>query len=179
MGITAGAMFVGSLIMQEKAQDKAERAQERARNEQEKSRAVQGAENASKARAEKVRQLREARILRGQMLGQSEATGVTGSSGSISALESLAAKSGDAIAMNIGAIEAANQMSIFEQNAVNFQGEAQNHVNDANMWGQVGSTALNIGMMSARTPSAPTGSIPNSIGNSDLSIPNNFKNLGR
>ncbi len=178
MAFVGGAIFVGSLIMQEQAQDKAERAQERGLNEQEKSRAVQAAENASKAAAEKRRLLREERVRRANILQSSEGTGVTDSSGQIVALENVASKAGDAIAMNEGALEAAGQMSIFEQNASNFQGEARNHMNDANMWGQVGQAGFSMGMSAAKTPKAPTANPSSSIFDpvSSTSYPNSMSN---
>lgn len=114
----------------------------RAANEQRKARNVQEARSAEAAMNERRKQYREERIRRAQIIAASENTGVSGGSGELGSLAGLSTKAGAAIGSNIGGIAAGQAISQYEQTAADFLGSAQDHMNDANTWGQIGSLVI-------------------------------------
>lgn len=104
--IVVGALAGASLI----EQNKANKANKQAR-------AQQGAQNAAESARERRQQVREERIRRAQILQSSENSGTTGSSGSIGAQDVLSTNLSSNIGTNMGRINSANQISIFQQKA--------------------------------------------------------------
>lgn len=133
MGITAAVAFavtVGSTAMQMENQRKAAGEQKDAREEQQ-------AMNASRAAQERRQQIREERIRRARVLQSSENTGVTASSGQIGAEGGLATQLSGNVGFNRGQIRSAGMISDFQQNA-------QDAIDSADLWGQVGQLSGSI-----------------------------------
>lgn len=95
-------------------------AAEGAAAENRKIQAEQKAQNASQAANERRKQVREERLRRARILQASQNTGTTGSSGEVGALGSLGTTLNANIGTNLGALQTANNISIFSQNAANF-----------------------------------------------------------
>lgn len=91
--------------------------QQKARSAQKQAASEQKAMNAADAMRERQRQMREERIARARIEQSSINTGVSGSSGEIGALSSLATQLSSNIGANLGKIQAANSISDFEQTA--------------------------------------------------------------
>lgn len=128
-GISAAA-GVGSAIKQHEAQKDAAKAQKRSQQEQ---KAVQAAQAAKERRA----QIREERVRRAKVLQASENTGTAESSGASGAVGNLSTQLGANLGFNLGMQQSASNITALEQSAVN-------HMNTANMWGQVGSVSQSI-----------------------------------
>ena len=97
----------------------------RSRNAQKKSASEQKAANAAQAAQERRAQIREERVRRARIIQAGENTNTVGSSGEAGALGSLSTQLGSNLGFNAGAIQRANNMSIFNQQAANYQGAAQ------------------------------------------------------
>ncbi len=150
--IIAGAALATtaySMQQQEKAEDRAVEQQRQAANEQRKSRATAQAGNAAQAAAEKRRQLREERVKRARILQGSVNSGTTGSSGELGAVGNLATQMGDAVGMNLGALDRGANISRYEQDAATFLGNAQNEMQGANQWGQLAGLGMSIAGMAS------------------------------
>lgn len=124
------AVSAYSTIQQQSAQEEAADAQKKANEEQK-------AANAAQAAQERRAQIREERAKRARMVQSSENSGVTASSGEIGASGSLSTNLGANIGFNLGQLQTASNISDLNQSA-------QNHIQEANMWGGVGSLGLNI-----------------------------------
>lgn len=142
MGITAAVIAIGatgySMSQAEDAEDK----QYAAAQEQKKSRQEQDAMNASQAAAERRRQVREERVRQARVMQASQAAGTTGSSGEMGASFGMATNLSANIGQNLGALQSANNISIFSQNAANLFSEANALQADSQFWGQVGGLAM-------------------------------------
>lgn len=159
MGVVTAALATvavisgGSQIMgyREQRKGRKEAAQQNAyaREENEKSVAEQRASNASRASLERRQQIREERVARGKLMQSAINTGTSESSGEGGAQAGLAAQLGANIGFNLGQIQSANNISMFNQNAANFQAGAQQALSDAqgkaNMWQLVGNLATSYG----------------------------------
>lgn len=109
-----------------KARNDAKDAAGRAAEEQRKARAEQAAGNAATAAAEKRQQIREERVRRARILQGAENTGVEGSSGEMGAIGSLSTQLGANLGFNLGAIQRAENIGVFNQNAANAGTDLQN-----------------------------------------------------
>lgn len=135
-----GISTVVGVMARQDAQDAANRSAE----EQRKVQAEQRAQNAAQAANERRQQVREERVRRARVLQSAENTGVDQSSGEFGALGSLSTNLGSNIGSNLGRLTAANNMSIFSQNAANFNLQAQNLMFRANAADQLASFSGNI-----------------------------------
>lgn len=113
---TASAVYSGEV--QKDAANKSASAQNRARNEQ-------AASNAAEAARERRQQIREERVKQARIMQASSNTGVAESSGEFGAIGSIATQVNSNIGFNLGAIQRAENISIFNQQAA-----------DANLAGQ-------------------------------------------
>lgn len=86
--------------------------------------------NASRAAQERRQQIREERVRRARVLQASENTGTTESSGQMGAVGNLATQLQTNIGFNLAQIRGAERISGFQQ-------EAQDAMDEANMWRQV------------------------------------------
>lgn len=101
----------------------------------------QRAANASAAAKERRQQIREERIRRATILQSSENSDVQGSSGESGALGSLSTQLGSNIGFNLGQMQSANNISIFQQKAAD--------------WQAIGQIAQQAGSMFAASANAP------------------------
>lgn len=124
------AVTVGSTAMQMENQRKAAGEQKDARKEQQ-------AMNAAQAAQERRQQIREERIRRARILQSSANTGVSASSGEAGAVGGLATQLSGNVGFNRGQIRSAGMISDFQQNA-------QDAIDSANLWGQVGQLSGSI-----------------------------------
>lgn len=108
--LIGGGLMVAGTVAQIEGQRKASNAQEDARGQQ-------MAQNASEAARERRQQIREERVKRAQILQSASNTGVSDSSGAAGAVGSLSTNLSSNIGTNIGRIESANRISMFEQTA--------------------------------------------------------------
>lgn len=124
------AVTAVSTVKQIQSQQEAAKEGKKARREQE-------AMNAARAAQERRQQIREERIRRARILQASENTGVTESSGQIGAEGGLATQLSGNMGFNRGQIRSAGLISDFQQNA-------QDAADAANLWGQVGQLSSSI-----------------------------------
>lgn len=124
------AVSTVSAVKQVQSQQEASREGKKAQREQE-------AMNAARAAQERRQQIREERIRRARILQSSENTGVTESSGQIGAEGGLATQLSGNVGFNRGQIRSAGMISDFQQNA-------QDAIDSANLWGQVGQLSGSI-----------------------------------
>lgn len=122
LGATAASTAVS--ISEQRQTRKAQRA---AGNEQR-------AQNASQAARERRQQIREERIKRARIMQASENTGVQSSSGELGAVAGLGTNLASNVGANLGALQTAQQISLFEQ-------QAADHMSRANIASQVGQFA--------------------------------------
>lgn len=146
LAFTAAGTVAGITGQQEAASD-----QRKARREQQ---AVQAAQRAQERR----QQIREERVKRARILQASENTGVTGSSGEAGAVGGLATQLQSNVGFNLGMQRSADAISNFQQNA-------QDALDTASMWKQLGNLGGSIFMtaagMPAGVPSSPAAPAPN------------------
>jgi hypothetical protein len=128
--IAIASVGVGTAVSIDQ-QSKARKAQQRAGDEQR-------ARNASEAARERRQQIREERVKRARIAQASENTGVQGGSGELGATAGLGTNLASNIGANLGRIQTANQISLFEQ-------QAANYMMNANIATQVG----NLGFQGA------------------------------
>lgn len=112
----AAVAFAGAAVQNRQAV----KAQKKARSE---AYAGQKAEAAREMRD----QIREQRIRAAQLMQRSEATGTGESSGEIGALGNLSTNLDSNIGMNLGRIQTARNISIFEQEAADYSSRAQTY----------------------------------------------------
>lgn len=139
------AAIVGGLVgvgVSMSAAEDAEDAQYEAAQEQKKAVRSQQAQNEAQAAQERRKQLREERIKRARILAASRASGASGSSGESGAIGSLNTQLSSNLGFNLGALNTAADISIFNQNAANFMSEANKLGAESQMWGQLGSLAM-------------------------------------
>lgn len=110
-----------------------------ARRQQERANAEQVAGNKSEAMRERRMQLREERIRRANIMQASEATGTEGSSGELGALGSLSTTLQSNIGTNLGRLQTAQNISIFQQRAA----DALNRAETYRAVGQIASSYVN------------------------------------
>lgn len=153
------AMAAVSYDQQERAEDKAYDRSQKAADEQRKARMEQQSQNAAQAAGERRRQIREERVRRARIVQSSINTGVTDSSGELGGQANLATQANTAIGFNNAALKGAQDISIFNQNAVDFSSESQSAMAKSNQWGGVGNIFASMVMQgavsSAKTPSTP------------------------
>lgn len=165
-GLTLAA---GGMAMSYAQQRRSKSQQERAAREAEEAQREQTAQRASERAAEQRQQYRQERIRRGQILQAAENTGTAGSSGEMGALGSLSTQLADNTGQNTAAFQRGQRISMFNQNAANYQGAAQTSMGRANMFGQLGSLGQSIygaagGMKSIMGTTGKGVTQPNTIG---------------
>lgn len=136
MGVET-AIAVASLALTAVSTVKQIQGQQEAAREGKKAQREQNAMNASRAAQERRQQIREERIRRARIQQSSENTGVTESSGQIGAEGGLATQLSGNVGFNRGQIRSAGMISDFQQNA-------QDAIDSANLWGQVGQLSGSI-----------------------------------
>lgn len=110
----------------------------RAEREQEKAQAEASAQRASEAAAERRQQIREQRIKRGQILQAAENTGTEGGSGEAGALGSISTQLGTNLGTNQAGYQRGQRISMFNQNAANFMGDARSAASRGQMFSSLG-----------------------------------------
>lgn len=150
MGIVA-AIAVGvstgfSIYSQEKARGDAKQA----RKEQEKSQQEQRAQQTQQQAEERRRLVREERVRRARLLQSSENTGSSGSSGEIGAIGGLSTNLSTSIGTSLGNEIRSNNISIFEQNASDFLGSAQDWTTRGNQVQQLGNAVAGLSLSFAK-----------------------------
>lgn len=151
----------------------------RAEDEQKRAQAEASADRASQAAAERRQQVREQRIQRARILQASENTGTAGSSGEGGALGSLSTQLSANLGMNQAGYQRGQRISMFNQNAADFMGQARVSSDKASMFSSLGQLGQGIssaagGMKSILKPNTATPAQPNTwIGNWD-----NFQRAG-
>ena len=131
--ITAGASVVGTIggVVNNN----------RARKEQQAAKDQQNAQNKQQELEARRKQIREERVKRARILQSAENTGTAGSSGEAGAIGGMATQLGSNIGQGLAAVDAANNISAFQQNAADANNAAQ-------MWttfGQLAPTAIKVG----------------------------------
>lgn len=146
MGFSAVVAVVAAVGAQQQHQAKKEAANEQrlARKEQVKAQSEEKAANAAQMAQDRRQTIREERIRRAKIIQASENTGVGESSGLMGATGSLQTQLGTNIGFSRGMEEIGGRISSFNQNAANFMTSAQNHLNDADDWGQISSISMSI-----------------------------------
>lgn len=148
MGIEIGLLSaigtIFSAYQQSVAQDDARDAASRSAEEQRRAKQEAQAGQAQHAALERRAQLREERIRRARLLQSSENTGVTSSSGALGGVGNLSTQLGSNLGFNLGQQQKASNITNYNQSAADFLSSAQNHMNDANMWGQVENVGASI-----------------------------------
>jgi hypothetical protein len=114
---------------------KAQKAQRQAQSEQR-------AGNAGEAAAERRRQIREERIRRGQLMQSAEGTGTSGSSGEVGALGNLATTLSSNMGFNLGKLQTAQNISIFQQQASDALNRAAAYQKISDLDQKIGSAIL-------------------------------------
>lgn len=107
--VTIGLLIAGTAMSVKSQMDAAD--------EQRKAQGVQRAQNAASAAQERRQQIREERIKRAQILQSTSNTGITGGSGEAGAVGGISTNLSSNIAFNVGSLNNANAISIFEQKA--------------------------------------------------------------
>ena len=87
---------------------------------------TQRASNAAQAAEEQRKQIREERVKKAKILQAAENTGVAGGSGESGATSSIGTQLSSNLNYNSGAIDRANEISIFQQNSITAQTRASN-----------------------------------------------------
>ena len=139
LAVSAGAAYA----QYENGKD-AQRAQQQAADEQRKARGEEAAINAAKASQERRQQIRDERIRRGQIVNASANTGTSDSSGMAGALGSMSTQLGANMGFNQGMYMAGQRIGRHNQNAADFNANAQSAANRASMWGSVGGVGQSI-----------------------------------
>ena len=75
-------------------------------------------------------------------MSSSSASGTSGSSGEVGSLGALGTQLSTNLGFNMGALNTASDISIFNQNSANFMSEANKLGAESQMWGQIGSLAM-------------------------------------
>ena len=144
MAVASLAVTAYSAMQQADAQEEAKQQQQQATAEQRKAQQEQKAAQAAQAAAERRQQIREERVKRARLIQSSANTGVAMSSGEAGASGSLSTQLGSNLGFNTGQLNAAENISGFNQNAADFLSSASNSIQTANQWGQIGALSMNI-----------------------------------
>ena len=97
--------------------------------------------------------MREERIKRARILATSRSSGTTGSSGEVGALGGLSTTLSSNLGYNLGALNTASDISMFNQKAADFMSEANALGAQSQMYGQIASLAMSgASMFSAPSP---------------------------
>jgi hypothetical protein len=112
--------------------------------EQKKVQAEQKALQHQQQAQERRQQIREERVRRAMLLQASENSGTTGSSGEAGGLGSMATQLTNNLGINVGRAAAGDRMSLFAQNAANFQTNAQSALNNAQTADSLFGLSMNI-----------------------------------
>lgn len=144
MGFVAAAVAIVGTGYSISEQERAKEAAKDAANEQRKIRNEQKAQNETAAQQERRKQLREERIARSKILAASQAAGTVGSSGEAGAIGSLNTNLSANLGINKAAIESAGRVSLFSQNAADFQSTADQASANAGMASQFASLSLQV-----------------------------------
>ena len=118
MGIVGAITAIVGAGVSVHQSNKAASAQRRAQSEQR-------AGNKAQSMQERRNQLREERQRRAALLATSSAAGTSGSAGEMGAMGSLSTKLSSNLGMNLGALQTANNISIFQQQAQDYLNRAQ------------------------------------------------------
>lgn len=140
--IGLGVALLGATGMQMAAAEDAEDASYEASQQQKKIREEQSAANAAQAAAERRRQIREERVKRARVMQSAQAAGVAGSSGEMGALGGMSTNLNSNIGANLGALQTANNISIFSQASADFMSQANALQQESQFWGQIGSLSM-------------------------------------
>jgi len=146
MGFTAAFVAI-SLVGTAASLDQ----QRKSANAQKDIQRTQRASNAAQAAEEQRKQIREERIKKAKILQASENTGVAGGSGEAGATSSIGTQLSANLNFNSGAIDRANQISIFQQNSVTAQVKASEFSALTNLGTSI------FGGLSKSVPSKPVG----------------------
>lgn len=111
------AIIIGAGVSIDQS-NKANKAQKRAQAEQR-------AGNKAQSMQERRNQLREERQRRAALVATSAASGTEGSAGELGALGAMSTKLGSNLGMNLGALQTAENISIFQQQANDYLNRAQ------------------------------------------------------
>lgn len=168
------AVVVGAYSAHEQQQEqkKAREMQQKANEENRKVRAEQDAQNAAQRAAERRQQLREERVKRARVIQASANTGVANSSGEMGATGNLATQTGVQLGMNSGMAMHGAAMSAYSQNAADALTQANNHMVEANQWGQIGSLAFSFGANAGSIFGPNSAATPKNISPGNQSIQN-------
>lgn len=142
--IAAASLFVGTAVSLE-GQSDARDANRQRTLAQEKIQAEQKAANAAEQAKERRQQIREERVRRARIIQSAVNTGVEGSSGELGAVGSLSTQLASNIATNIGRIQSANNISIFQQDAANAETAFGNAQQTIQTGGMISSTGPQLG----------------------------------
>lgn len=137
-----GGIAVAATGAQMSAAEDAEDKQYAAAQEQKKARQEQDAMNSAQAAAERRRQIREERVKRARVLQSAAATGTTGSSGEAGAVSGLSTTLSANIGSNLGALQSAQNISIFSQASADFMSAANAKQADSQFWGQIAGLSM-------------------------------------
>lgn len=131
--VAIAAVVIGGLsyVSAEEARADAKEANMRSAEEQRKAKAEQGAINAQQQAQERRNQIREERVRRAKIIQSSENTGTSYSSGELGATGGLSTQLGNNIGQNVGRAAAGERIGQFNQNAADWQLNAQNASSDA------------------------------------------------
>lgn len=144
VAIAGLALAAGGMAMSYSEQRRAKSRQEKAAREAEMAQREQSAQNASERAAEQRQQFRQERIRRGQILQAAENTGTAGSSSEMGALSSLSTQLADNTGRNTAAYQRGQRISMFNQNAANYEGQARTATGRAQMFGQLSSIGQSV-----------------------------------
>lgn len=143
VAVAAVASAVGTYRSYQE-QRKASKAQRRAAQEQREINRQQEARNAQQSTMERRQQLREERIRRARILQSAENMGVGSSSGAMGAVGGLSTNLSSNLGANLGSLRSARTISRHSQNQADFMSAANQHMANANMWGQLSSFSSSI-----------------------------------
>lgn len=144
--VAAAALTVaaGSAYVAYEEKKDAQRNAKKAAAEQRKIQNEQRAQNAQQAASERRNQIREERVRRARIMQAAENSGTTDSSGMAGALSGMSAQLGSNLGINAGRQAAAGRISIFAQNAADYQLGAQKALYNAENAQTLGSVAGSI-----------------------------------
>lgn len=152
LGVTAQGMSDAS-----DARYEARYASEQAAEENRKVQSEQKAQNAAQAANERRKQVREERLRRARVLQASQNTGTTASSGEMGAIGGMSTQLSSNIGTNLGALQSANNISAYSQNAANFDLSRQNammRLDEANQMTGFGMSLFSQGLGGANNLTA-------------------------
>lgn len=140
--IAAVVAVVGAAVSNDQ-QQKANYQQRLAGEEGKRIQREQQAQNAAQQAAERRKQIREERVRRARIIQASSNSGTEASSGELGAIGGLSTNLNSNIGQNLGAVQSANNISIFSQNISDLQGNALKYQSNAALasnLGQIGSS---------------------------------------